>query len=141
MERATSTLVVVSRILLLLCWLQRARGDYRFEVRAHRYENSDSETADGAYCDCCSQCDIGFFFCLRDSGTSHDDNTGNCPRGSYEAGEVSTDSDTFNFGSSSIDDGVPNPMTFDGNVWPVSSVHKSPGVYMAMWFQYYIIHS
>ena len=108
-------------ILLVLCLSQRARGVlYRLEIQAHRYENSDSTSADGEYCDCCSQCDIGFFFCLRDSGTSHDDNAGNCPRGSYEAEEVSTDDDTFDFRSASIDDGVPNPMTFDGDLWPVS---------------------
>lgn len=129
---------VVVSIVLALCLIQRARSSYLLEIQAHRYENSDHELANGQCCDnegassdclaflntiACGffycECDIRFFFCLRDSGTSRDDDIENCPRGSYETGQVSTDSDEFDF-SSPIADGVPNPMTFDGDVWPVS---------------------
>ena len=132
---------VAVSLVLALCLIQRGRSSYVLEVQAHRYENSDHELANGQCCDneaassdCLSflnsipclgtfcECDIRFFFCLRDSGTPHDDDIGNCPRGSYDTGQVSTDDDTFDFGSP-INDDVPNPMTFDGDVWPVS-LHK-----------------
>ena len=129
-------LATVSVAVLALC-LVRARGGYVLEIRAHRYENNDHRLANGRCCDnelasssCLSfptsllcgsfcECDLRFFFCLREAGTFRDDNTGNCPLGAYRTGEVSTDEDTFDF-SSPIDDGVPNPMTFTGDVWPVS---------------------
>ena len=125
---------VAASIVLALYLVQKASGSYVLEIQAHRYENNDHKLANGYCCDnefatssCTSflvcgffcECDIRFFFCLRDSGTSHDDNTDNCPRGSYNTGQVSSDDDTFDFGSP-IYDGVPNPMTFTGSVWPVS---------------------
>ena len=42
-----------------------------------------------------------------------------------ETDVVSSD-DNFDFGDSSIVDGVPNPMVFDGSVWPVSSCVEFP---------------
>ena len=70
-----------------------------------------------SWCCCSSQCDNRFVFCLRPSGTSQDGNEGNCPLGRYTTGEVGDDD--FNFGSSSIASGVPNPLVFTGSVWPV----------------------
>ena len=69
---------------------------------------------------------------MRPPGTSRDDNSGNCPLGSYSTGEIGGDS--FNFGSTSIASGVANPMVFTGSVWPVSvhvrshrNLHESGG--------------
>ena len=105
-------------------------GNYQLEIRAHSYSNSPHRDAAGGCCDkggrsncdpwwcfyC--QCDNEFVFCLRNSGTAHDSNTGSCPLGTYSTGEVGDDS--FNFGSNSIYSGVSNPMLFQGSVWPVS---------------------
>ena len=103
------------------------------EIRAHTYRNSNHKDSAGYCCDlitrsgCISwlcggsrgcQCDNYFRFCLRSTGTSHDDNAGNCPLGRYTTREVGDDD--FSFGSTSIASGVPNPMTFTGSVWPVS---------------------
>ena len=110
---------------------QNVRGSYTFEVRAISYSNSGHRDAAGLCCELsrtssCTpwwcgwcECDNRFNFCLRPSGTAHDDNTGNCPWGSYSTGEVGDDS--FNFDSSSIANGVSNPMVFTGSVWPVST--------------------
>ena len=37
-------------------------------------------------------------------------------------GAVRNNDSSFNFGTNSISSGVPNPMTFRGSVWPVSSI-------------------
>ena len=93
------------------------------EVRAHTYQNSRSEDSNGDCCDrfifCTGQCENQFVFCLRGSSTSNDGNRNNCPLGRYSTGEIGDDSFTF---SSPITNGVPNPMTFSGSVWPVSKV-------------------
>ena len=107
-------------------------GTYRLEIRAGSYTNSQHKDSDGICCEinrrsnCDSfircglfcECDNRFNFCLRGQGTRHDDNAGNCPLGSYSTGEIGDDS--FNFGSTRIANGVPNPMPFTGSVWPVS---------------------
>ena len=125
-------LAIVS-VVLALC-LSQARGGYVLEIQAHRYENSDHMLANGRCCEnegassnclfflVCPffcECDLRFFFCLREAGTVHDNNTGNCPLGFYQTSEVSTDDDTFDFSFPNIDDGVPNPMIFTGDVWQV----------------------
>ena len=106
-------------------------GTYRLEIRATSYSNPDHTDAAGIcceiagrrsncdpwYCGHC-ECDNRFNFCLRPSGTRRDDNSGNCPLGSYSTGEIGDDS--FNFGATQIASGVPNPMPFTGSVWPVS---------------------
>ena len=105
---------------------------YTFEVRAVNYGNSPHKDSNGYCCELyrtsgctpwwCAhcECDNRFNFCLRNSGTARDDNAGNCPLGSYSTGEIGDDS--FNFGSTSIANGVPNPMTFTGSVWRVSQL-------------------
>ena len=99
---------------------QLTSGDYVLEIRAHTYRNRYHRQSNGRCCDrpFCGQCENYFRFCLRSTGTSHDDNAGNCPLGRYTTGEVGDDD--FSFGSTSIASGVPNPMTFTGSVWPVS---------------------
>ena len=108
-------------------------SSYTLRVRAHRYWNSPHKVSDGSCCDkpgrsnCdpswCSycQCDNRFKFCMRRRGNSRDGNENYCPLGSYSTGEIGDDA--FSFGSSQIDSGVSNPMTFRGDVWRVSLVH------------------
>ena len=128
-------LAIVS-VVLALCLVQ-ARGEYVLEIQAHRYDNSDHMLANGQCCDnelassnCLSfpatilcffscECDLRFFFCLREAGTFHDDHTGNCALGFYQTTQISTDDDTFDFSFPYIDHGVPNPMIFTGDVWHV----------------------
>lgn len=102
-----------------------------FEVRAHSYRNSEHKESAGYCCESydtsgCDpwwclhcQCDNYFKFCLRNTGTTRDDNAGNCPLGSYTTAVVGDDD--FSFGSTRISNGVPNPMMFTGSVWPVST--------------------
>ena len=106
------------------CLLQIIQADYVLEVRAHTYQNSGSRDRNGDCCDpvlfSCGQCDNQFIFCLRRSSVSNDGNPNNCPLGRYSTGEIGDDDFTF---SSPIASGVPNPMTFNGSVWPVSWYH------------------
>ena len=111
--------------------LHSSEATYTLSIRAHRYWNSRHEVADGTCCDktgrsnCdpwwCGhcQCDNRFKFCLRRHGTNRDGNEQNCPLGSYSTGEIGDDS--FSFSSPEIDDDVPNPMIFNGDIWQVSS--------------------
>lgn len=106
-------------------------GSYRLDIRARNYRNNRHKDAAGYCCEIyrrsscdpwwCGycECDNKFTFCLRAASTSRDGNSGNCPLGSHVTGEIGDDS--FNFGSTRIASGVPNPMTFQGSVWPVSS--------------------
>jgi hypothetical protein len=112
--------------------LQKSEADYTLEVQAVSYSNPRHRVAGGRCCDrfdfnncgdinfChyCS-CDNVFFFCLRRPGTDRDGETGNCPLGSYSLTEPMTDS--FYFNTSILGNGVPNPMLFQGSVWPVST--------------------
>lgn len=93
------------------------------EVRAHSYENiGDSGHGDssGGCCDPgCGVCDNLFVFCLQELSTANDGDPINvCPLGRYNT-VSSIEDDSFTF-SSPIASGVPNPMTFNGSVWPVS---------------------
>ena len=99
---------------------QLIEADYVLEVRAHTYQNSRNRDSSGSPCDVVfSECENQFVFCLRESSTSNDGNPNNCPLGRYSTGEIGGDSFTF---SSPIANGVPNPMTFNGNEWPVSKL-------------------
>ena len=97
------------------------QADYVLEIRAHSYQNSDHLERSGACCDyalfSCGYCDNQFVFCLRGSSTSNGNSNG-CPLGSYSTQGYIED-DSFTFGSPAFN-GVPNPMIFHGNVWPVS---------------------
>ena len=122
--------------ILYAQFLQRAaEGTYRLEIRAVSYSNPAHRDSAGICCEISGrrsncdpwfcghcECDNRFDFCLRRPGTPRDDNSGNCPLGSYTTGEVGDDS--FNFGTSRIANGVANPMPFSGSVWPVSGDSK-----------------
>ena len=97
------------------------------EVRAHSYENIGNRghgDSDGGCCDpVCGVCDNLFVFCLQESSTANDGGPNVCPLGRYNT-VSSIEDDSFTF-SSPIASGVPNPMTFNGSVWPVSHIlHK-----------------
>ena len=120
--------MLATDMLALFTWYSRifplvqlTQADYVLEVRAHTYENSGHRLSNGDCCDIslleCGECDNQFVFCLRGSSISNDGNTNNCPLGRYSTGEIGGDSFTF---STPIASGVPNPMTFNGSVWPVS---------------------
>ena len=116
---------------------------YTLQVRAHTYRNTYHLNSLAECCEIygrtqnCLQsswcttttckCDNRFNFCLRNYGTSQDDDASNCPLGSKRTGLVYSDNDYFNFSSSM--GGVPNPMSFTGSSWPVSISHvpRSPG--------------
>ena len=109
--------------MVLPVLFQLIQADYVLDVRAHTYQNSRHRDRNDDCCDIgffsCGHCDNQFVFCLRGSSTSNDGNPNNCPLGRYSTGEIGDDSFTF---SSPIVNGVPNPMTFSGSVWPVSKV-------------------
>ena len=93
---------------------------YLFEIRAVSHSNPGGRDSNGDNCDpfFAGSCDTSFYFCLRRSGTRHDDDEHNCPLGSYSTGDIGGDS--FRFGTTRIASGVPNPMTFRGSGWPVT---------------------
>ena len=96
------------------------------EVRAVSYRNSGGRGSNGFCCDAlfdtsCDSlpgypCDNEFVFCLRNIGTAEDGTTANCPLGRYSTDVIGGDDFSF---ATPIDSGVPNPMTFTGNIWPV----------------------
>ena len=57
---------------------------------------------------------------MREYGARRDGNEGRCPLGAYSTGDIGDDG--FSFGSSQIDNNVPNPMLFRGDVWQVGHV-------------------
>ena len=57
---------------------------------------------------------------MREYLASRDGNEDRCPLGAYSTGFIGEDS--FSFGWPLIDDDVPNPMTFSGDVWQVGHV-------------------
>ena len=95
------------------------------EVRAHSYENRDHGYSDGGCCDPgCGVCDNLFVFCLQELSTANDGDPNSCPLGRFNT-VSSIENDSFTF-SSPIASGVPNPMIFNGSVWPVSHNTSSP---------------
>ena len=100
------------------------QASYTFSVRAIRYSNPSHRSDDRGYCDTIfhRECENKFKFCLRPFGTSLGSNENNCPLGSYPRNRHTEviGGDVFDFGASQIANGVPNPMVFTGNEWPVS---------------------
>ena len=124
--------LIVDKIVCLLqqkspCMqLLMVKATYTLVIRAHHYRNSEHKLSNGFCCElnrqtscdpffCFSlcQCDNFFRFCLRRSGTSPDDNSGNCPLGSYRTRVLGDDDFSFSTSASGV-------MTFHGDVWPVS---------------------
>ena len=106
--------------------MQRVDAMYTFEVKVLSYQNPTSQRAsNGRCCDngrnsnCVNQCDNRFLFCLRNAGLSKDDNTGNCPLGMYEFA-TANNRDNIMFTTPFINQDTPNPLVFNGSVWPVS---------------------
>ena len=112
--------VSLTMMIFLSCQFQFTHANYVLEIWAHTYQNSRSRDSNDDCCDalivCVGECDNQFIFCLRGTSTANDGNTNNCPLGSYCTGEIGDDSFTF---STPISNGVPNPMIFSGNIWPV----------------------
>ena len=97
---------------------------YVLEIRAHTYQNSESRDSDGVCCEslippCLADCDNIFNFCLRNAGMARDDDPQNCPLGRFNTVD-DVGGDNIIFSSINIATGVPNPMTFRGDIWPVS---------------------
>jgi len=103
---------------------------YTFEVQVLSYKNPTSQRVDRTRSRCCdgmgdtncnNQCDNIFVFCLRNSVHSQSDITENCPLGLNKTNQFEN-SDTIVFSPPFIDEeaGVPNPLVFTGDVWPVS---------------------
>ena len=107
--------------------MQKLDAMYTFEVSVLSYQNPTSQRADGQCCDrrnnnnnCLNNpCDNRFLFCLRNAGQSKDDNTENCPLGMYEF-TTADDSDNITFITPFINQDTPNPLVFNGSIWPVS---------------------
>ena len=104
--------------------VQRVDAMYTFEVKVLSYQNPTSQQANGQCCDNrrrnnCNPCDNRLLFCLRNAGQSKDDTTENCPLGMYEF-VTANNRDNIMFTTSSIDQDTPNPLVFNGSVWPVS---------------------
>lgn len=98
---------------------------YTLEIRAHTYQNTGHRDSEGDCCEsvispCLSDCDNIFTFCLRNAGTARDDDPMNCALGRFTTVGDVPGGDDITFSSVNIAAGVPNPMTFIGNSWPVS---------------------
>ena len=102
---------------------------YILEIRAHTYQNKGHGDSEGLCCEssilsppsCTFDCDNIFVFCLRNASTARDDNPQNCPLGRFDTVDDVPGGDAITFSSVNITSEVPNPMTFIGDVWPVSS--------------------
>ena len=118
-------IVYFSKNLHACMQLLMVNATYTLVIRAHHYRNSEHKLSNGFCCEInrrfsCNplfcflcQCDNYFRFCLRRSGTSPDDNSGNCPLGSYRTGVLGDDDFSFSSSASGV-------LTFHGDVWPVS---------------------
>ena len=95
---------------------------YTFEVSVLSYQNPTSQRANGQCCDNrrtsnCNPCDNRFLFCLRNAGQSKDDRTESCPLGMYEFATANNRDNIMPFITPF---NTPNPLVFNGSVWPVS---------------------
>ena len=92
------------------------------------YSNTESENSNGDPCDtpCISnfcKCENQFTFCLRPLSGSHNTDTGDCTLGASETTGVFRNSDGDSFDDVvDLGNGVPNPVLYTGNSWPVSLV-------------------
>ena len=119
--------------------LLMVKATYTLVIRAHHYRNSEHKLSNGFCCEInrrfsCNpwfcflcQCDNYFRFCLRRSGTSPDDNSANCPLGSYRTGVLGDDDFSFSSSASGV-------LTFHGDVWPVSRCRILQHFHDCMWW-------
>lgn len=104
--------------------LQRlVKAGYILEAQVLSYASSPHRKYDGFCCGaeessmCIDHCRNRFMFCLRPAG--FDDESDICPTGkSLVTGLISNDSMEFVHGRD-LDAGVPNPLVFTGERWPV----------------------
>ena len=105
--------------------LQHLLGaDYTLEIQLEEYANTLHTAEDGFCCEsvsgmCMDDCDSQFLFCLRPA--SFDQSSEDCPLSCYSTGVIGGDSITFPIGE--LDDGVLNPLVFNGSRWPVSRLY------------------
>ncbi len=100
------------------------QADYILKVHVLSYASTTHSKVDGLCCDrpnesgmCYQHCDNNFTFCLRPNGLDSSDTS--CPMGTYKTGNISSDMMEFEDGVD-LDEGVPNPLIFTGENWPVS---------------------
>ena len=121
---------------IIFSLVQLTQADYVLEVRAHTYSGHRDSNSDCCDVPGCGVCDKLFIFCLRGSSTANDGNSDNCPLGEYTT-MLHIENDNFTF-SSPIDSDVPNPMTFNGSVWPVSHTSKAAWIYVRLIISQYL---
>ena len=104
--------------------MQKVGAMYTFEVRVLSYQNPTSQRVpNGQCCDnrrsnnCRNPCDNTFLFCLRNVGQSKDDRTENCPLDMYKFASADNRDNITPFMTPF---NIPNPLVFNGSVWPVS---------------------
>ena len=101
---------------------------YTFEARLHLYSNPEWKNGNGDPCDtlCVGdfcKCDNQFTFCLRPLSSSQDTDAEHCTLGASKTTSVFRNSDGKSFDNVvDLGNGVPNPVLYTGNVWPVSLV-------------------
>ena len=108
--------------------LQPTSANYELGVQLHSYSNPSSHdrlgySCEGTFCLFSCECDNKFTFCLRPSGSFHDNNPSNCPLGVFRTREFD-DQDNINFnGITDLGNNLPNPFFYRaiGN-WPVSKI-------------------
>ena len=99
-------------------------ADFQVDIHLASYVNTKHILKSGFCCDrssspssCQDPCDNQFTFCLRPTGAEE----GNyCPINGTIYETTSSISDHIEFEGESIDEGVPNPLVFTGETWPVS---------------------
>lgn len=103
--------------------MQKVDAMYTFEVSVLSYQNPTSQRAPSGQCcdnggnNCLNPCDNRFLFCLRNAAQSKEDRTENCPLGMYKFATANNRDNITPFMTPS---NIPNPLVFNGSVWPVS---------------------
>lgn len=103
---------------------QSVRAGYILKIELLSYASIPHTKYNGFCCGtqgalgCIEDCNNRFKFCLRPMGFDQESDA--CPTGQMLAtGPISDDSMEFESGTD-LDDGVPNPLIFTAEGWPVS---------------------
>lgn len=95
-------------------------SSYILRVEVHSYASSTHVRDTGLCCriSLCTDCNNNFKFCL----TNVEDVIGTCQDSTeqYTTQTIATDMEEFDIGTD-LDIGVPNPLVFTGERWPVRS--------------------
>lgn len=103
-----------------------ARASYNLNVEVLSYASTTHVKSDGFCCRtpinlvCTDHCNNRFTFCVRPTGVNTSDSTGACLDSAQQlaTGSISDDMMEFEIGRN-LDAGIPNPLVFTADRWPV----------------------